>query len=366
MSVDKRANGKWLARWRESAGGVQKSKQFDRKVDAQRFLTTIENSKLVGTYVDPAKGKTTVEAYTATWLERMTPTWRNSTREVIERSVRHHILPTLGARQLGNIKRADVEAWARALPLGPGTVALVRQHLGQILEAAVDDGLLPRNPADKAKMPGLDAGRATPVELHVLDAITANSIGWMRVAVPLALGLGLRQGEATGLCLGQVDFLRRVVRVDRQLSTPAGGQPVFAPPKTRSSYRSIPLPGFVIEAINAHLAEVGGPGDDGLILHLPTGKPISRQRFNEAWRAARAKADAPTVRYHDVRHTFASTLLSEGVSVKAVADWLGHANPAITLKVYAHLMPTDVDRGRSVLEAAFTRSAEDRLRTGRA
>jgi integrase len=69
-------------------------------------------------------------------------------------------------------------------------------------------------------------------------------------------------------------------------------------------------------------------------------------------------AGATGLRYHDLRHTYASTLLSSGVSVKAVADWLGHASPVVTLTTYAHLMPTDDDVGRAVLEAAFTSSAD--------
>ena len=175
--------------------------------------------------------------------------------------------------------------------------------------------------------------------------------------------LGLRQSEACGLTVDRIDFLRRVVRVDRQLLTPASGPAGFAPPKTASPFRSIPLPSFVGKAIAAHLAE-HGDGVDGLILHLPIGAPLNRNRFGVAWRAATSTAKASEVRYHDLRHTFASTLLSAGVSVKAVADWLGHASATITLETYAHLMPVDDDRARTVLDAVFAQSAEDQLRTG--
>lgn len=69
-------------------------------------------------------------------------------------------------------------------------------------------------------------------------------------------------------------------------------------------------------------------------------------------------AGAPALRYHDLRHTFASTLLSRGVSVKAVADWLGHASPTITLATYAHLMPADGEVARAVLDAALAAPAD--------
>jgi integrase len=292
----------------------------------------------------------------------MRPTWRPSTADVVERSVTHHIVPAFGNRPLGSLKRVDVEAWAAALQLAPGTVATVRQHLEQILTAAVEDGLLPRNPAAGARLPRIEEVRAKPVACEVLDAITEAAPAWMRIAVPLAAALGLCQSEAARLSVDRVDFLRRTVTVDRQLLTPKSGPLVFAPPKTASSYRVIPLPTFVGEAIAAHLAEHGA-GEHGLILHQANMTAMSRHRFGVTWRAATTSAGASGVRYHDLRHTFASTLLSNGVSIKAVADWLGHSSPTITLSTYAHLMPVDEDRARAVLQGAFARRAEDQLRT---
>ncbi len=73
---------------------------------------------------------------------------------------------------------------------------------------------------------------------------------------------------------------------------------------------------------------------------------------------------ATGIRYHDLRHTYSSTLLSNGVSIKAVADWLGHANPTVTLSTYAHLMPTDDKVARGVLDAAFSESADLSRTTG--
>ncbi len=118
------------------------------------------------------------------------------------------------------------------------------------------------------------------------------------------------------------------------------------------SNRSIPLAKFVADQLAVHIAEPG-TGEHGLILHLPDGRPIGRNRFGRIWRAARKTARAEHVDYHDCRHTFASTLLSEGVSVRAVADWIGHASPMVTLNTYAHMMPVDEDRGRSVLDAVL-------------
>ena len=97
-----------------------------------------------------------------------------------------------------------------------------------------------------------------------------------------------------------------------------------------------------------------------LVLHRPDGDPVNRKTFGDAWRRA-TKVTGSAARYHDLRHSFASTLLSQGVSIRAVADWLGHASAKVTLDTYSHLMPIDEDRARAVLDGAFARSAEDSL-----
>jgi hypothetical protein len=180
---------------REYPGGPQRAKHFARKVDAERFLTTVEHSKLVGSYVDPAKGKVTVAQYVETWLERMIPTWRGTTAVLVEVYLRRHVLSTLGPRPLASIRRSDIEASAAALPLAASTAGTVRQHLGQVFAAAVEDGLLVRNPAAGARMPRVEDRRTQPLARPVVDALEAAAPAWFRVAFPLGLGLGLRQGE---------------------------------------------------------------------------------------------------------------------------------------------------------------------------
>ena len=126
--------------------------------------------------------------------------------------------------------------------------------------------------------------------------------------------------------------------------------------------RTVPLAGFVVDALAEHLAaHPAGPG--GLIVHHPDGRPVDANRFGNRWRAAVRAAGVPGLRYHDLRHTFASTLLSRGVSVKAVADWLGHSSPTITLTTYADLMPADEEVARSVLDAALAPPAEYQVST---
>jgi integrase len=352
-SVDKRPNGQWRARWREYPGGPQRTKSFSRKSDADRWLVSVQHKILSGTYVGPEAARTTLEAYYRTWFARTSPTWRLGTAASVSKDFERHVIPTLGARPVSAVRRSDVEALFASLPLAPSTVALVARHLGQLLRGAIEDGLIVRNPAAGARLPRVEDSRAQPVPLAVVAKIEAGLPDWIAVAVPLGVGAGLRQGEASGLTADRVLFLRRTLRVDRQLTRTGE----LGPTKTASSNRTIPLATFVLDALSAHLARFpSGPGE--LVLRGPDGRSVSSERFGRHWRDAVKAADAPGLRFHDLRHTFASTLLSHGVSVKAVADWLGHASPVITLSTYAHLMPADEEVARTVLDAALAPPAE--------
>ena len=147
---------------------------------------------------------------------------------------------------------------------------------------------------------------------------------WFTVALTLGLGAGLRQAEATGLTLDRIDFLRRELTVDRQLVSPKAGDPTFGPPKSARSYRTVPLADAVVLGL-AHHVESHGVGEHDLVLHGPGGRPLRRQRFGEVWRGVRTRAGLPEAKSHTTRHTFASTLLSGGVSVAAAAEYLGHS-----------------------------------------
>jgi integrase len=352
-SIDRRPDGRWRARWREYPVGPQRTKHFSRKLDAERHLVWVQHDLMTGAYVDPAKSRTTVEDYYAVWAARQP--WRPATRTGVRSTFSCHVLPAIGKRPLGSVRRGDIESWAAGLSLSASSSVLAVQHLGTMFEAAVADGLIATNPVRRAKRPRVDVQPVVPLSAEQLTALRDAAPGWFRVALTLGAACGLRQSEATGLTVDRVDFLRRQLTVDRQLVTPSSGRPVFAPPKTPRSYRSVPLADVALDELSAHL-EAYGTGQDGLLLHRD-GRPLARPRFGEVWRSVRRQTAMPTARFHDTRHTFASILLSGGVSVAAAADYLGHS-PAELLKTYAHLVPADHERARSVVQAAFAKATD--------
>jgi integrase len=354
-SVDKRSNGKYLARWREFPGGPQLSRQFVRKVDAEQHIVKVQHDLLTGAYVTPKAGQVTVAEYAGEWTARRS--WAPATHDRIERELRLHILPTLGQRPLSSLRRRHVEEWAKTLPLSASSARMVYETLSSMLSAAVDDERIARNPAHGARLAKAHTAPLVPLTADEVRAISVAMTEHVRCAVVLAAGTGLRQGEIFGLSVDRVDFMRRELRVDRQLWTPSRGRPVLRQPKSARSDRTVALSSLVVDALAAHLA-LFCPGEDALLFHFE-GRSIARAMAAKHMRAATAQVGLEGHGWHDLRHHHASVLLSQGVSPALVAERLGHDIKTL-LSTYAHVIATTT----SVSVPSWTSHSADPLRTG--
>jgi len=148
-SIDKRPDGRFRARWREYPSGPQRTKTFDRKIDAKQYLVDVEHRLFSGVYVPPEAGRVTIEEYSKEWVARRT--WAPYTVDKVGVDLRLHIIPQLGGRPLASLRRAHIEEWAKGLPLAPQSVAGVFQTLATMLASAVDDERIARNPATGAR-----------------------------------------------------------------------------------------------------------------------------------------------------------------------------------------------------------------------
>jgi integrase len=158
-------------------------------------------------------------------------------------------------------------------------------------------------------------------------------------------------GECLGLTVDRVDFLRRTIRIDRQLANVAGGSG-WSVPKTEAGKRVIPVPSQMTDMLAAHLAEFPAK-DDGLIFTNVSGGPIGRSSWSGYYRDACARVGVVgRTRTHDLRHVAASSLIASGLSVSAVQAALGHATPSETLDVYTHFWPSDEEKTREAIEQA--------------
>lgn len=363
-SIDRRPNGKYLARWREYAGGPQKYKAFSRKVDAEAFLVKIQHSILSSTYTPPEAGLMTVAAYAEEWQRRRS--WAPATHDRIGREFRLYILPGLGARPLSSLRRAHIEEWAKSLPLAPSSARMVYETLSNMLSAAVDDERIGRNPAKGARLAKAELVPFVPLTPDQVHAIAGHTVGHVRAGVVVAAGTGLRQGELFGLTADRIDFMRRELRVDRQLWTPSKGAPFLKAPKSKNSYRTIALSTVVLDALAGHMAAFGA-GQDGLVFHIET-RPVSRCMAAKYHRVAAKAAGLAGHTWHDLRHHHASVLLSEGISPALVAERLGHDVKTL-LTTYSHVIRNDDDRVRAIVDDSLRRCssvgvASHELRTG--
>jgi len=177
----------------------------------------------------------------------------------------------------------------------------------------------------------------------------------------LALGTGMRRGEICALAWGAVDFKKGVVRVDRSLEETAEGLR-FKSPKTARGRRTISLPQNVVEILDAHRRQLleyrlalglGRLSDNDLVFPmLPVGGPYSPDKLSRDWGHAMRDRKLPAISFHTLRHSHASALIAAGLDIVTVSRRLGHANPQITLRVYAHTFSVNKDQEAARLMAA--------------
>jgi integrase len=359
-SVQKRPNGTWRARVR--VDGREVAKHFPKKSDAEKWASIQEAKLATGEWVDPRRGNVTMKEYAEAW--RAIQPHRGTTRLMVESHLRLHVYPVLGRRPLGQLRTTEMMAWQRGIGenLAPATVATVVRIVRTMLRAAVRDRLIASSPMDGIRLPRLDLPMVRPLSVdEVGKLLEAVPMKW-RAAVALGAGCGLRSGEVLGLAPESVDFLRRRVRVERQLIAlpPSLGGLQVGPPKTRTSRREVMLPSVVATELAVHMerwppitVELGS-----FIFSNRYRSPMARGRFSEMVATAAKSAGLPDgVRFHALRHHYASLLIGSGLSVKAVQSALGHANAAETLDTYGHLWPSEEEAMGRAVDDAWTAKA---------
>jgi integrase len=349
--IEKRGPGRYRARYL-GPNGRERSKTFQRKIDAERFLATTQTDLLRGSYVDPNAGRVTFTEYAERW--RIGQVQHSpGTAELVEGHLRRHVLPTFGSRQLRSVLRSDVQAWVadRSTVLAPSTLKLVYSYVATIFRAAAEDRLIPESPCRRIQLPRVERTRVAPLPTAAVNALIQSVQPRWQAALLLAAGTGMRQGEVLGLTLDRVDFLRRQVRVDRQLRTPTQGPPEFGPPKTEASVRTLPLPDVVLNALAEH-QRLWPAAADGLLFVNGRGTGMRRQRFiDQIWKHTVRKAKLPEdIGFHELRHYYASLLIAHGESVKVVQARLGHKSALETLDTYGHLWPDSEDSTRAAVD----------------
>ena len=406
-SAKHKQGDRWEVRWRDD-GKKQRYKRFAKKegrnpdIHADAFDAKIAAELDAGTYVDPASGEMTFEEYAESWREARTH--GETTAIGVERKFRLHVYsdpgnhgrsrrggPALGRHKLRDLaKRPSLtQQWIAGLALADSTAEKIVNSVSEVFAAAVDDGLIGRNPlhAKSVSRPVPDRHEAIPLTLQEVDALSlglrhmpsckadCEKCGPSRYEILPYLGAatGERQGEMFAIDAEQdVDFLRRVLHVRRQVKV-IRGKEVFAPIKN-DKVHDVPLTDAAVVMLSEYVRQYapervtlpwasadGEPRTHVLLLSREPGLPMHHKGVNARWHAALRRAGIPDDRYHMMhvtRHTFVSACLSEGISVRAVAEFIGDTEGTVQ-KTYSHMMPDDRDKARRAMERFFARGAEE-------
>ena len=317
---------RWAARWRD-ADGRQRYRAFERKLDAENFLARLRADLMRGSYIDPREGKVTLRSYTEQrWLPAQVHLRPNSA-SLYASHVANHIVPLLGGLPRGALRRPDCTAFV-ASPLAPSTVHTVYAVLRSLMQSAVEDQLIPANPCARVPLPRLDKRVVVPLLAGAVSALASEMPARYEVAVWLAAGGGLREGEAPGLTVPRVEFLTRRLVIVEQMQNKT-----LSPLKTRASRRVIPVDDLVLNAVTAHMQR-WQPGLEQLLITNRLGRPVQRNSFGFCWREAVKSSRLPEgTRFHDLRHFFASTMIAAGLHPKVIQERLGP-------KTIGHLRPS--------------------------
>ena len=293
----------------------------------------------------------TVAAFFAAWLQGVQATLRPRTWERYEQLVRCHLLPAVGKVKLTRLQPEQLHRLYQGTLASGSSPATVRQlhavtHRG--LSQAVRWNRVARNVADlvdpprvrRKEMAALDGGQVR----RLLDV--ARGTDW-EALLTVAVTTGMRQGELLGLRWHDVDLERASLSVTAtaQRSLRFGMQ--VAEPKTARSRRCVALAAAAVDTLRRHKSAQAAArlqADDWADLDLvfPDGAGRHREhpRLIKDFRRLLAEAALPRVRFHDLRHTAATLMLSRGVHPKVASEMLGHSTVGITLDLYSHVTET--------------------------
>jgi integrase len=351
--IERRGPGRWRARYRDPSGR-ERSKTFERKTDADRFLAGIENSKLTGSYVDPSRSKVTVGVWAEDWLAAQADL-APKTRERYAGIIRRHIQPRWGRVQLASVTHADVQRWLTGLDLAPASVRKTHRVLSMVLAYAVKDGRLATNPAAGVSLPRIRQAEKrflTHQQVHELAEACGDEY---RLAVLFLAYTGLRWGEMAALKVRRIDFLRRRVLVAESV-TPVRGGMTWGDTKGHER-REVALPRFLIDDLSR---QVAGRTPDDLVFTGQRGAAMRSGTFRRGPLAAAAKTiGVPGFHPHELRHTAASLAIASGADIKVVQQMLGHKSATMTLDQYGHLFPDRLDVVADAMDAAMKSALAD-------
>ena len=342
-SIYQRSGGRWCATisLAYSTNGRRKRQTVYGKTkrEAQEKLARLQSLKLDGMLCEPSK--LTVSAFLDHWLEDAArPTIRQTTYASYGGIIRNHLKPRIGKIVLSKLTPAHVQGLYSAMErngASPRLRQLVPATLRRALKQAVRWNMIPRNVCDAVDPPRIERKDITPLTAEQAGLLLRAAEGdRIQALYVLAVTTGMRLGELLGLQWSNTNLKKGTLSVCHTL-VEVDGILTLSEPKTAKSRRSIDLPKMAVDALWEHkriqLAE--GHGASSFVFCNTQGTPLRRSHLHRrSFKPLLELAGLPRIRFHDLRHTAATLMLTEGIHAKVVQERLGHSQISVTLDIY--------------------------------
>ncbi|MGW8357357.1 tyrosine-type recombinase/integrase [Streptomyces wedmorensis] len=353
---------RWQARYDDPDGG-ERTSLHRTKTEAEAEIIKQESAKQTGSWIDPKAGRISVRDFALnTWLPAQGVI--NRTRDEYHATLNRYLFPEWGDRPMQSIKPSEAAAWQRLLSskyeLSGASPNRIAGIVRSVFTLAVIDRVIPISPFKGVKAPAMEYALVDPPDVAEVGKLIANAYSdrWA-VMIEVAASTGLRSGELRGLRIGDVDFLRRTIRVEFQIVVEKGKAPYLDDVKTNAGRRVVPITKRTADLLSAYVQkypprQVGGI--TGLIFTTPEGGPIRSSTMSYALRSICRQAGVRDRHWHELRHHYASVLIAGRENPKVVQKRLGHKDVVTTLRTYSHLFSDADEKTRDVLEAAWAQT----------
>lgn len=352
-NIRKRSDGRWEGRYtvgRDPETGKVVYKNVLAKTQkecTEKLKQAIEeNAK-----VDAIRAEQyTVGQWMDIWYENCAKIKvRPSSHKTYRGYIENHIKPNIGRIPLRKLSSLDLQKFYKALlsggrverieskhqpkGLSAKTVRNIHQIISSAMNFAIDQRLIATNPTDRCALPKLEHREMKTLPAEDLAAFLqeAKESGVFELYY-IELATGLRRGELLGLKWEDIDLQQGIIHVRRQVAK-IEGEVVEAPLKTKNSYRSVSIGQDAVEVLKGQRRK----SNSDYVFPSPTGGPISPDSVIHMLHRVLERAGLPKIRFHDLRHTFATVALQNGVDIKTVSGMLGHYSAGFTLDTYAHI-----------------------------